>query len=294
METNVGGVYKFYPSSNGAVMGANRRGPGGRLALNAKGGLVPASALPNLPLDTPGVFASRMTVERPFFCHVCMKCFGSRASLSRHIRCAHSKNSLQCRYCTKTFDDQSKLQAHEQTHTDERAFECKVCKRRFRQKSSLTKHMRIHTDSKPFACLYCSKSFNVKSNLRTHVRTHTGEKPFRCEFPGCGKGFCDRSNMNKHVRLHMNFPKKYKCDLCNRSFAQACNMQRHRRGHTGQRPFKCHVCFKTFSRKTGLNRHLEKQHPGAPPIPPKSATTVKTTPASPETMRVNNEVVAAT
>ncbi|CCE64390.1 hypothetical protein TPHA_0H01850 [Tetrapisispora phaffii CBS 4417] len=57
--------------------------------------------------------------------------------------------------------------------------------------------------------------------------------------------------------------KKYVCtgfEGCNMVFTRSENLTRHRRKHTGEKPFKCHVCLKFFSRIDNLKQHIESVH----------------------------------
>ncbi|KAJ2580025.1 hypothetical protein GGH95_002803, partial [Coemansia sp. RSA 1836] len=48
------------------------------------------------------------------------------------------------------------------------------------------------------------------------------------------------------------------CEACDRSFSDSSSLARHRRTHTGVRPYGCdhHGCAKRFTRKTSLRKHM--------------------------------------
>ena len=55
------------------------------------------------------------------------------------------------------------------------------------------------------------------------------------------------------------------CDICNKQFKSAGNMQRHRKIHTDTSTFICPVCKKSFRLTTYLYSHLKKKHPDYKP-----------------------------
>ena len=75
-------------------------------------------------------------------------------------------------------------------------------------------------------------SLNPYEQLPTVAKTNViysnelGERPFACDHPDCGKTFTRNEELTRHKRIH-----------------------------TGLRPFSCSVCGKRFGRKDHLKKH---------------------------------------
>jgi KRAB domain-containing zinc finger protein len=43
--------------------------------------------------------------------------------------------------------------------------------------------------------------------------------------------------------------KSHKCDICGKEFSLMGHLKRHKKSHTGDKPYKCDVCYKVFTQK---------------------------------------------
>ena len=77
-------------------------------------------------------------------------------------------------------------------------------------------------------CRLCSKRFPSLEHFRTHFAEHATQRVFQCDWTEC-KSF---------------FLSNYK-------------LKRHKRCHTGERPFVCDKCDKAFSRSDKLKEHIK-------------------------------------
>ena len=51
--------------------------------------------------------------------------------------------------------------------------------------------------------------------------------------------------------------KRFKCDLCEYETNYKCNLKQHAQNHTGEKPFKCNFCEKQFAQSHTLANHRD-------------------------------------
>uniref|UniRef100_A0AC35U235 C2H2-type domain-containing protein n=1 Tax=Rhabditophanes sp. KR3021 TaxID=114890 RepID=A0AC35U235_9BILA len=99
---------------------------------------------------------------------------------------------------------------------------------------------------------------NNSLHSRSHISgtSHTSSnniKKYRCDV--CDKTFSRSNTLITHKRIHTG-EKPFCCEHCGRAFRQPGNLTRHRLTHTTNKPFVCSECNKAFNRASNLHTHM--------------------------------------
>ena len=77
----------------------------------------------------------------------------------------------------------------------------------------------------------------------------------------CDYSFSQKDNLQRHLASVHEKKKPFKCDNCDYSFSEKGSLKKHLESvHEKKKPFKCDTCDTIFTRQTSLKRHILKNH----------------------------------
>jgi len=192
------------------------------------------------------------SLSKRFECVECGQSFVTFNTLKKHMT-LHTK-PFGCHLCSEKFATKEKLSSHMDVHGVVQDLKCFKCKQVCTSWAQLVAHEGTHRNVKSQLCTVCGKCFSLKS-YRKHIRIHTGEHPYKCQY--CERLFAQSSTLRGHELIHTG-EKSYVCNICSRAFLRSKALMHHQRIHTDELPHSCEVCGKAFVNETQKCTHMKK------------------------------------
>ncbi|KAF6096347.1 hypothetical protein HJG60_015501 [Phyllostomus discolor] len=218
-------------------------------------------------------------------CPSCSLAFSSQKFLSQHVKFNHPSQILPGTSARKHLqaeepcpEDQNQQQQHTSTHSWNDKAEGQEVKERSKP---LLKRISQRRISRPF--FQPSKEQMRSSSEHERMMEEepcrgqkespegTGKlfvkagmsKIVTIQHGGCWQGFSDGSHLIRHKRTHSG-EKPYVCRECGQGFTRKSHLITHHRIHSGEKPYVCRECKRGFTCKSDLIRH-QRTHSGEKP-----------------------------
>ncbi|KAI5642511.1 hypothetical protein NE865_05538 [Phthorimaea operculella] len=105
------------------------------------------------------------------------------------------------------------------------------------------------------------RSKNEKPRKKSKKRlSNPQEKSYVCDYPNCSYAAKLSCNLVKHKRIHTS-EKPYICDQCPFRTNFINSLKVHKRIHTAEKPFNCEICGYRCNTSSNLKKHRMHRHP---------------------------------
>jgi len=226
-------------------------------------------------LKHPSIKLFRRNQNTKYLCYFCSNEFSSIHFLFLHLRVHTREFTFNCTFgkCKRAFSTNSSLKYHEpvcdynpkcvynykkRNAKRMRQFACYFCSVGYYTKVMLYYHLKIHTMEVVKRCDGCKLNFTNLAKFKVHVQNCNKIITFPCKL--CTTSKPSQGELNRHIRrVHTKDSVKTECYFCGNKLIM-CDLTRHVRTHTKERPGKCQYCGVERKNSADLKKHVKKIH----------------------------------
>jgi len=191
-----------------------------------------------------------------FNCDQCNRVFQHKSSLSVHkdgFR-KDASNHLALKTINLHLGTVILKTKYKRSHSNHKPYQCNICGERFSQMNYLKNHQAVHADLQVQSDgIETSMPINDPSELN-EMKNDEVQRKKKHECSICKHRTTSKADLERHKRTHTG-EKPFKCDFCEKRYGRKEDLASHKRTHTGEKPFKCEFCDKAFIRKDKLTAH---------------------------------------
>ncbi|CDQ71074.1 unnamed protein product [Oncorhynchus mykiss] len=201
----------------------------------------------------------RAAGDRPFKCGQCEKSYRHHGSLINHKK-SHQVVHSNIPICFKQLNNLAALHSHQRTHNksesgpDTHSLEVTYAGRAPEQFSPLNRDAPVHF------CHLCQVMFPNDDEFQEHIQKHNSSSMSFGHDQGLSEDHHDSYDLKKSS-VTENGERRFKCQVCGKSYRHAGSLINHKRSHqTGI--YQCSICRKTYPHMAALRSHpltLENQ-----------------------------------
>ena len=209
-----------------------------------------------------------MKPDESFFCELCDRFFNSTQGLNQHITAKHipkaDRLNEQCDMCGLKCTGYQALKKHEVDHHFE-AVQCDTCDHKCHSKRMLKIHMQKH---RRIECPQCDAAYTRPGSLANHAK----EKHFnsvschKCDYK-CHSKIMLEDHWKTFHKLRYRFDAdnegNFTCKVCNLKTQNEDEMKHHQFEHLDVKwRYKCELCDATFAKSYAYQAHFDSIHMG--------------------------------
>ncbi|KAJ8682275.1 hypothetical protein QAD02_018067 [Eretmocerus hayati] len=233
------------------------------------------------------------TGDKPFPCELCGMRFNRKDILEKHVTLHTGEKPYPCKMCDSAFSTNWALVEHTRSHTGEEPYSCEICGKKFKRKGVYDRHVRTqHSKNASDEASEKAKSSQNKDDKNlpeSKVVDRSGDEVLKSneveaeshtEVAGVDANLDNRSSEdgdaenlrsskvqtpdpatvsetgNDQKKQQRKDGSQYVCNICNKSYAFKCLLERHLPRHSNEKTVPCEICGTKFKSKYDVQGHM--------------------------------------